>query len=190
MFLFSLKLSDRRGYEPGQEQSRKRDFKPPKLRRQIQFLFFHYSDKTSWNKRQANVQETYLTTSPTQTTEKKTRTCGKHYVLRDELVVHDGELWQLDALHSRHSSISSSPVKLNIVGGVAICMDRNVNLVRVNQDDWNCGWETSSCTFGTDNEDLLETKNPQNGLTERLFYGFFVSQILRKCIVYTLPCIQ
>lgn len=47
-------------------------------------------------------------------------TCREDHVLGDQFVVHDGELRQLYSLHPRHSSISTSPVELNVISGVAI----------------------------------------------------------------------
>lgn len=48
------------------------------------------------------------------------RTGGEDHVLGDELVVDDGELRQLYPVHTRHGAFSASPVKLNVVCGVAI----------------------------------------------------------------------
>ena len=48
------------------------------------------------------------------------RTCGEHNVLGDELVVHDGELGQLYALHARDGVVPSTPVELNVIRRVTI----------------------------------------------------------------------
>lgn len=48
-------------------------------------------------------------------------TCREDHILGDELVVNDRELWQLYSIDPGHSAISASPVKLNIICGVAIC---------------------------------------------------------------------
>lgn len=47
-------------------------------------------------------------------------TCGEDHVLRDELVIHDGELGQFDLVHPSHSVVASPPVELNVVCGVTI----------------------------------------------------------------------
>lgn len=48
------------------------------------------------------------------------RTGGEDHVLGDELVVHDGELRQLYPVHTGHGAVSASPVKFDIVCGVAV----------------------------------------------------------------------
>lgn len=49
-------------------------------------------------------------------------TCGEHGFLGKRLVVDDGELRQLDVLHSSDGAwiTSSLPVELDVVGGVSI----------------------------------------------------------------------
>lgn len=49
------------------------------------------------------------------------RTCGKDHVLRDEFVVNDGELRQLDFIDPWHGTVPSPPVELDVICGVAIC---------------------------------------------------------------------
>ena len=48
-------------------------------------------------------------------------TCRKDHVLGDEFIVDDGELWQFYSVDPGHCAVSTSPVKLNIICGVAIC---------------------------------------------------------------------
>lgn len=38
-------------------------------------------------------------------------------------MLHDGELWELNPLHTGHSLITPTPVKLNVICGVAICQE-------------------------------------------------------------------
>lgn len=48
-------------------------------------------------------------------------TCGEDNVLGDEFVVNNRKLWQLYSVDSGHGSVSASPIKLDIICGVAIC---------------------------------------------------------------------
>lgn len=48
-------------------------------------------------------------------------TCGEHHIPGDKVVVYNGELGQLNPFHSRHSTISPTPVEVNVICGVAIC---------------------------------------------------------------------
>lgn len=47
-------------------------------------------------------------------------TCGEHHVLRDEFVIHDGELGQFNLVHPCHGVVASSPVELNVVCSVTV----------------------------------------------------------------------
>lgn len=49
-------------------------------------------------------------------------TCGENSFLGEGLVIYDGELGQLDVLHSGHGALvaSSLPVELDVVGGVSV----------------------------------------------------------------------
>lgn len=47
-------------------------------------------------------------------------TCGEDHVLRDEFVIHDGELGQFDLVHPRHGVVTSPPVELNVIRSVAV----------------------------------------------------------------------
>lgn len=47
-------------------------------------------------------------------------TCGENHVLGDELVVHNGELGQLNPVHACHRVVPPPPVELDVVGGVAV----------------------------------------------------------------------
>lgn len=47
-------------------------------------------------------------------------TCGEDHILRDEFVIHNGELGQFDLVHPRHGVVSSPPVELDVICGVAV----------------------------------------------------------------------
>lgn len=53
------------------------------------------------------------------------QTCRENNILGDKLVVHDGELWQLDLCHSCDCIITPTPVKLNVICCIAIYKNRN-----------------------------------------------------------------
>lgn len=56
-----------------------------------------------------------------------TFTCGKHNVSGHQLVVDNGELWQLDPCHPCYSRLASFPVELDVVCGVAICTRKKMH---------------------------------------------------------------
>lgn len=58
-------------------------------------------------------------------------TCGEDDVLRDELMIHDGELGQFDLVHSRHGVVSAPPVKLDVICGVTIWNTGAQELLRI-----------------------------------------------------------
>lgn len=39
-------------------------------------------------------------------------------------MLHNGELWKLNPFHSGNSLVTTTPVKFNVVRGVAICRER------------------------------------------------------------------
>lgn len=47
-------------------------------------------------------------------------TCGEDHILRDEFVIHNGELGQFDLVHPRYGVVASPPVELDVVCGIAI----------------------------------------------------------------------
>lgn len=47
-------------------------------------------------------------------------TCGEDNVLRDELMIHNGELGQFNLIHPGHSIVSSSPVELDVICSITI----------------------------------------------------------------------
>lgn len=60
-------------------------------------------------------------TQTVEAVEKKCRdTCGEDHVLGDEIVAHDVELGQLDALHPGDGVVAAAPVELNVIRCVAI----------------------------------------------------------------------
>lgn len=48
-------------------------------------------------------------------------TCGENHIFGDKFVVHNRKLGELYSVNSRHCTLSTSPVKLNVVCGVTIC---------------------------------------------------------------------
>lgn len=63
----------------------------------------------------------------TKSKDKKTKltvvlcTCREDHILGDEFIVDNRKLWQLYPVDPGHCAISTAPVKLNIICGVAIC---------------------------------------------------------------------
>lgn len=47
--------------------------------------------------------------------------CGEDHVPGDQLVVHDGELRELDARHPGHGGVASLPVELDVIRRVTVC---------------------------------------------------------------------
>lgn len=64
-------------------------------------------------------------------------TCGEDDILGDELMIHDGELRQLDLVHPRHSIVSSSPVELDVICSVTI-WHREQELLRIVNSLYTC----------------------------------------------------
>lgn len=64
-------------------------------------------------------------------------TCGEDDILGDELMIHDGELRQLDLVHPRHSIVSSSPVELDVICSVTI-WHREQELLRIVKSLYTC----------------------------------------------------
>ena len=48
-------------------------------------------------------------------------TCGKDYIPGNQFVVNNGKLRELDSRHPRHSRLSSFPIELDVICGVAVC---------------------------------------------------------------------
>lgn len=65
--------------------------------------------------------------TPRCTTEFNIFTCGKDYVSGNQLVIDNGELRQLDPRDPRYSRVTSFPVELDVVCGVAICTRRHTH---------------------------------------------------------------
>lgn len=57
-------------------------------------------------------------------------TCGEDDVPRDQPVLHDGELRELDPLHPGDGLVPAAPVELDVVRGVAICRERRAGTWR------------------------------------------------------------
>lgn len=53
-------------------------------------------------------------------------TCGKDDIPRDQTMLHNRELRELNPLHSSDSLIAAAPVKFNVICGIAVCQEREV----------------------------------------------------------------
>lgn len=60
-------------------------------------------------------------------------TCGKNDIPWNQTMLHNGELWELNPLHSCDSLITTTPVKFNVICGVAICQEKEAGTWR----KWN-----------------------------------------------------
>ena len=96
MFLFRRKLSDSLGYAPEWKKSERKTKSDCHLVRAISFLS---APSSFWG---------------------NGLTCCELHLLGHHLVVNNRKLRKLNFINSRYGSLSSIPVKLNVISGIAI----------------------------------------------------------------------